>query len=41
MTGSDPVCWAPSGLLSKFLLPLRQGEKLGVSIYEERANRKK
>jgi hypothetical protein len=23
-----------------FLLPLRQGEKLGVSIYEERENRK-
>jgi hypothetical protein len=26
---------------SFFLLPLKQGEKLGVSIYEERVNRKK
>jgi hypothetical protein len=40
MTGSDPVCWAPSIFLF-FLLPLRPGEKLGVSIYEKRVKRKK
>jgi hypothetical protein len=28
-------------LLSLFLLPFRQDKKLGVSIYEERINRKK
>jgi hypothetical protein len=32
--------WAPSGLLSS-CSSLRQGEKLGVSIYKERGNRKK
>jgi hypothetical protein len=34
------VCWAPSGLLSS-CSPLTQVEKLGVSTYERRLNRKK
>jgi hypothetical protein len=39
MTGSDPVFWAPPGLLSSYP-PSDKAKKL-VSIYEERINRKK